>query len=236
MALRILLLTGWLLLPLGAWAYHQGPGQTQKKLDLAAKHLEAAEASVAEEDYTNAIAEYEDALKALPPERVAEARQVRLAKAKAQMLAAKLPDAHADLKALVDELAADASTDPALLRDARATLANSQYYATWLMRLEGLGHEEWEPEIEASRQALKLLAEDAASRGDAVAAKKHREDLEASIRLARMDLSELQGLPLPKQCKGCCSCNGKRVSKQPKPKGKPAKGAGASFPIDDTGH
>ena len=236
MALRILLLTGWLLVPLGAWAYHQGPGQTQKKLDLAAAHLAAADAAVAEEDYDAAIAEYDDALKALPEGRTAEARKIRLAKAKAQMLAHKLPDAHADLKTLVDEIAADAGADPALLRDARATLANSQYYTTWLMRLEGLGQDEWEPEVEAARQTLKLLAADAEARGDAAAARKYREDLEATVRLARMDLGELQGLPLPKQCKGCRSCNGKRVSKTPKPKGQPAKGAGAAFPLDDTGH
>ena len=53
--------------------------------------------------------------------------------------------------------------------------------------------------MESARQAYKLLAEEAEKRGDAAAAKKHREDLEASIRLARMDLSELQGLPLPSQ-------------------------------------
>jgi hypothetical protein len=67
------------------------------------------------------------------------------------------------------------------------------------MRLEGLGRDEWEPEAEAARQTYKLLAEDAARRGDPAAAARHREDLEASVRLARMDLSELQGLPLPSQ-------------------------------------
>jgi hypothetical protein len=44
-----------------------------------------------------------------------------------------------------------------------------------------------------------MLAEEAAKKGDSTASKKHGEDLEASIRLARIDLSELQGLPLPSQ-------------------------------------
>ena len=35
--------------------------------------------------------------------------------------------------------------------------------------------------------------------GDETSTKKNQEDLEAAIRLARMDLSELQGLPLPSQ-------------------------------------
>ena len=99
----------------------------------------------------------------------------------------------------MDELAGDSPPDQKLLADARSTLANSQYYMTWLMRLEGLGRDAWEPEVEAARQTYKLLAEQAEKRGDAAAAKKYREDLESSIRLARMDLSDLQGLPLPSQ-------------------------------------
>src|SRR5205085_396235 len=134
---------------LGAWAYHQGPGQAHKALDAVAVHLKAAEAAAAAEDYDTAIAEYDEALKALPPGRSAEARKIRLQKAKAQMLVHQLPQAHADLKVLVDELSADPDADPAVLADARTTLANSQYYITWLMRLEGLGENEWGPEVEA---------------------------------------------------------------------------------------
>lgn len=236
MALRILLLTGWLMIPLGAWAYHQGPGKDQQALDTAADHLKAADAAVAEEDFATAIEKYDEALKALPADRTAEARQIRLQKAKAQMLARQLPEAHADLQTLVDELAADPNADPAVLEEARAAQANSQYYATWLMRLEGLKHDVWEPEIEAARQTYKLLAEQAEKRGDSAAATKYREDLEATVRLARMDLNELQGLPLPKQCNGCCSCKGNRSSKIPKDSKKKGQGAGAAPPLDDTGH
>jgi len=236
MALRILLLSVWVVLPGAGLAYHyMGPGQERVKIDSAAKLIKEAEAAVADEDYDLAIEKYDDALKLLPAERKTEVRKIRLAKAKAQMLNHALPEAHADLKALVDELAADSDTDAKLLADARASLANSQYYVTWLMRLEGLIRDEWEPEAEASRQAYKLLAEDAEKRGDAAAAAKYREDLEAVIRLERMDLSELQGLPLPKQCKGCCSCKGKRPSKVVKT-GKPARGASPAPPLDDTGH
>lgn len=199
MALRILLLTGWLLVPVIGLAWHMGPGQDQKALDEAAKHIRAAEAAAAIEDYTLAVDEYAAALKALPAGRTAEGRKLRLERAKAQMLARQLPQAHGDLKTLVDELAADAAADPMVLAEARSTLANSQYYMTWLMRLEGLGPESWEPEIEAARQAYRLLAEDARKRGDEGAAKRHAEDLESTIRLARLDLGELQGLPLPSQ-------------------------------------
>ena len=125
--------------------------------------------------------------------------RLRLERAKAQMLAKKLPEASGELKSLVDELSADPTADPKLLAEARSAMANSQYYMTWLMRLEGMSQDVWEPEIEAARQNYKLLAEQAEKRGDTVAITKHKEDLEAAIRLARMDLGELQGLPLPSQ-------------------------------------
>jgi hypothetical protein len=238
MVARILLLTAWLLLPVAGLAWHLGPGQDQKKLDEVALHLKKAEEAVAAEYYVVAVERYDEALKALPAGRTAEARKIRLEKAKAQMLARQLPEAHADLKGLVDEITADPAADPKLLAEARSTLANSQYYVTWLMRLEGLGPDDWEPEIEAARQAYKFLAEDAQRRGDEAAAKKHREDLESAIRLARMDLAELQGLNLPSQCKGCCSCKGGRkpgVTKQP-PQKNDIRAAGKAAPLDDSGH
>ena len=70
---------------------------------------------------------------------------------------------------------------------------------TWLMRLEGKPREKWEPEIDSARATFKLLAAEATKRKDQKAAKRNLEDLEASIKLARMDLGELQGLPIPSQ-------------------------------------
>jgi hypothetical protein len=115
------------------------------------------------------------------------------------MLVEQLPVAHEELKGLVDDLTADPTADPKLLAEAQSALANSQYYLTWLMRLEGKPPEEWEPEIESARQTWRRLAEQAAADGQETEAQRCREDLEAAIRLARMDLKELQGLPLPSQ-------------------------------------
>ncbi|MBX9583206.1 MAG: hypothetical protein K2X87_23110 [Gemmataceae bacterium] len=197
MVLRILLLVGWLLLPLAGLAYHLGPGQEQQALDVVAKHVQAAEAAAADNDHLTAVDEYNAALAALPAGRTAEARKLRLEKAKAQLLSKQLGAAYNDLTALADELADDPAADPKLSEDVRSARANAQFYVTWLLRLEGAAREDWEPEIEAARQNYKLLAEDAEKRGDAAAAAKHKEDLEAAVRLARLDLAELQGLPLP---------------------------------------
>ena len=208
--MRNLALTVWCLLPVGAGAYHFGPGQDLVLLDdagrlmkEAAGHAQRAEEIAATEGdaaasalWAQAEEAWGEALGLLPEERLHEQRQVRLERAKAQMFLSQLPAANRDLHGLVDELALDDDADPALLRDARKTLANSEYYMTWLMRLEGEGREKWEPRIENARQHLKLVAQEEIAeeeRGEV------EEDLEAVIRLARMELSDLQGLPLPSQ-------------------------------------
>ena len=78
-------------------------------------------------------------------------------------------------------------------------LANSQFYITWLMRLEGRSPDVWEPEITSSQQMYRLLAEKAEQDGDLEMIQIRRSDLESAVKLARMDIGELQGLPLPSQ-------------------------------------
>lgn len=211
--MRRLLLVLWLLIPVAAFAYHLGPGQRRVALDAAdgaiaraERHAAAARALASAEGDEAAAVEWalaesacEEALRLLPPDAVAARRAIRLERAKAQMLSSKLPAANGDLAVLVEELAADPAADPHQVAEARDAFASSQYYVTWLMRLEGAGRETWEPEIEVARQNWKLLAEVAEASGDATRFADATEDLEASIRLARMDLTELQGLPLPNQ-------------------------------------
>jgi len=65
MAIRILLMTVWLALPVAAWAWHMGAGQDQVKLDEVAKQI-AAEAAAAEEDYSTAVERYEEPSRRCP--------------------------------------------------------------------------------------------------------------------------------------------------------------------------
>ena len=197
--MRKILILVWLLVPVGALAFHMGPGQKQMLLDNASVQIRQAEQFVADEKWAEAVEAYERALTMLPDDQLECQRKVRLEKAKAQMFAAQLPAASDDLKALVDELMEEKDPDSNLLKQARSSMANSQYYRTWLMRLEGLPREVWEPEIESARQTYKLLVEQAKDAADEAAKNRYQEDLESTIRLARMDLSDLQGLPLPSQ-------------------------------------
>ncbi len=197
--MRRISLVCWLLIPMLAGAYHYGPGQERLRLDRVGALLADAQQCADDEIWSDAVQKYEEALALLPKDRLADSRRIRLQQAKAQMFCKQLPDAHQSLKLLVDELQADDQADPEVVRDAREALANSQYYITWLMRLEGHAEPVWKPEIEAARQTYRLLAEQAEADGQTDAAARNREDLEATIRLARMDLSDLQGLPLPTQ-------------------------------------
>lgn len=197
--MRRFFLLVWLLVPVVAGAYHFGPGQRQLQLDDVSLVVAEAEAAVKAERWDKAVAKYEEAMSRLPEGMTEESQRLRLERNKARMLAKQLPEAHTDLKNMLTELVADESVDKTLLAETRAALANSQYYMTWLMRMEGAGRDEWLPEIEAARQAFRLLAENAEENGDSQTAKKCREDLESSIRLARLDLKDLQGLPLPSQ-------------------------------------
>jgi hypothetical protein len=197
--MRTFALLGWLIVPVLVGAYHYGPGQEKLQLDDVSRILAQADRLTTQEKWSEASSQYEKALALLPAGRVDEARRVRLQRAKVQMLDRQLPEASVALKELVDQIEADKSVDAKLRDDAREALANSQYYMTWLMRLEGIGADEWEPEVESARQTYRMLAEQADERGDKTSADKHREDLESTIRLSRMDLAQLQGLDLPKQ-------------------------------------
>lgn len=199
--MRNILLAGWLMLPIAAWAYHEGPGQDREALDKADAVLIAAHEAADAGEWKLAVSKYQEALGLLPKEletpllRTTENR-IKIELNKARMLASGLPDAREDLEILVESMEADKDVDAAMLAEARQALARAQFYTTWLMRLEGLTREKWEPEVEAARQNYRLLAE---NEKDAAKAEQHKGDLEAAIRLARLDIEDLQGLPLPSE-------------------------------------
>lgn len=196
--MRNLLLVGWLALPIGAWAYHEGPGQDRVALESMDAVVVAAQDAATAGKWKEAVRQYEAALAKLPknPDAIGKStvQRLRVELNKARMKANKLPDAREELESLVEELQGETGTDPAVLADARQALARSQYYMTWLMRLEGLDRDAWEPEIEAARQNWRLLAEQSQ---DGQVAAVHKKDLESAIQLERIELEDLQGLPLP---------------------------------------
>ena len=229
-------LCAWLLVPAVVAAYHYGPGQERLLLDDAAAQLQIAERHAGEERWPEAVESYDAALALIPNENIGASRRVRLERAKARMLASQLPEAYNELTDLAAEVAPDGDAPRDLIEETRGALASAQYYLTWLMRLEGRPRSDWEPEIEASRQNYRLLAEQTDASDDPHSPA-YREDLESAIRLARMDLADLQALPLPKQCNCCNSgkCRGRGVTDKEKQGKSDARGASSGPPPDNRG-
>ena len=203
-----LLIGVWLLIPIVLLAVHYGPGQRGIARDRAAEKLALARAAENTEAWTDAMQHYADALAALPSTDAKQRHQIRLAAAKARMYSGELPEAKADIEGLLAD-AQKSGADASLVREIRSNLASAEYYAGWLMRLEGAATEEWMAETESSRQHFRLLAEQTQSQPATGLATDYQKNLEAVIRLELMDLSELKGLPLPKQCKNCSNCSSK---------------------------
>ena len=195
--MRKLFIFIWLLIPLGAAAYHFGPGQESLKFDQAYQHIDLAEKHLSDKEFAEAVVDFDKAISSLPNGDISIAKKLRLEKAKAQMQCSQLPEAYKNLESMLSEL--NENTEPKIRAEIKSTLANAQYYITWLMRLEGHPREVWEPVIESSRQNYYAAAEFTKSEGNQKTTDELLQNLEASIKLARMDLDELQGLPLPNQ-------------------------------------
>jgi len=164
--MRILLVVGWLFVGLGGAIFHFGPGQKHMEVDEVNLVLNDARQCVADENWTDAVDMFNTVLADLPEDKIAESRSVILEKAKCQMMAAKLPEARETLEGLLDDVRSDENSDKKFKTEVQSALANSQYYMTWLMRLEGMPEEEWKPEIEAARQHYTQLTIDAKELGD----------------------------------------------------------------------
>ncbi len=233
---RTVSLVAWMTVPLLWVGWHYGPGHEALARDHASVHLKSAQAAFASGSYEEVIASVEQALASLPESERETNLRLRVLRSQARMQSGELFEARDELPGLVQE-AEKLPGATALAATARETLATAQYYTTWLMRLEGLPREEWEEEAEATRQNFRLLAEKSSS-GSALQAA-FQEKLESSIKLARMELTDLQGLPLPKQCnckkpgKGKCKKPGKKPG-QNKPED--SRGAGKGPPVDGGGY
>jgi hypothetical protein len=237
--MKRLILCCWILAAPAAVAYHLTAGPAHLQAEAVGSHLRAGRGMARQELWGQAIFHFEHALELLTDEQRALQHETRLELAQAKMKSGQLPEAHGELKSLFDEVLEDPAGDPRLQDRIRESMAGAQYYMTWLMRLEGAAREEWEPEIESSRQNYRLLAERADAAGQPEPALWQRQNLEAAVRLARMDLTDLQGLPLPCQCRGCCSgkCNSRKKPgrKDNAPQAKDARGASAGAPGDGQG-
>jgi hypothetical protein len=199
--MRRTFLAAWLLCPVVLVAWHFGPGTRHLARDRAGDRWQAARAAESAERWEQAAALYQSARDALPTDDPDRDR-LELAEARSRINAGQMIEGQEQLQKLLDKLEVDPQANPALVSQAAGELAESSYYAAWIMRLEGATAEEWKPEAERARQQFRLLAEQAESARDPQAGSL-KGNLEAAVRLEQMDLSTLLAKPLPKKCGNC---------------------------------
>ena len=216
----------WLALPLLLALLHFGPGRDWTAREKAAAQVRKARAAEKAEQWDAAVRYYKKALPLLPEKPSHLREDLRLALARAMIHHGELPEAITAMDLLLREMQ-KADRPSRRIAAVRTELARAQYFAAWLMRLEGAPPEEWILEADQARQNFRFLAE-AAQKENSAAALTYQKDLEATIRLARMDLSELQGLPLPKECAACKNCS-QRTREQRQSR---AKNPGNEMPED----
>ncbi len=200
--MKTLLAIFWTLLPVAAVAWHYGPGRAQLARDRAGEQIRSARTAAGEDDRDRAALLYAAAANALPEQDRADRNRLELAQACNRIRAGQMVEGQEQLEELLAELEEGGQSDPDLAASVRHELATASYYAAWLMRLEGATAEEWKPETERARQQFRLLAERSQQAGDG-SEESFKENLEATIRLERMDLSVLKARPLPKNCPSC---------------------------------
>ncbi|MEN1704414.1 MAG: hypothetical protein AAGJ54_02715 [Planctomycetota bacterium] len=188
----------WALAPVAVLAFHAGPGQAMYARERAAAEITEASQRLEAGAWLDAVSRLDAALAELPEDDAGRAA-LRLELAAAKVHAGEVIEGTGELDALLQEI--DAEADPEFAASVRAELATAHYYAAWIMRLEGATPDEWREESGKAKQHFRLLAE---AEGDEGLADASAKNLESVIRLERMDLSELEGLPLPKDCPGNC--------------------------------
>ena len=170
-----------------------------------------------------------------------EARDIRWAKARADVRAGEIWTGIDELESLVTELDDSPKLDDALARAAREELATAYYYGARLLRLSGMPVQEWRIESGKARQHFRYLAESelakSAENDDATAsAKNYQRNLELVLNLEQSSLAELQGKPLPKDSPHAGKPGnrpGKRPGKGKGPPNKDGRGAGGPQEIRD---
>jgi hypothetical protein len=127
--------------------------------------------------------------------------QVMLARAKALTNAKQISES-ANILGDILSYFNSKGVDDSLTDEVRNNLAICQYYIAWHMRLEGMLRSDWFPELESSRQIFKYLAEKKRDSEDSELSLDFQKNLEAVIRMERMDLPTLRKMKLPKKGAG----------------------------------
>lgn len=217
------------------------PTAENQRIALDASGIEERMYAKAAEAWKATAERFQDVLSMLGDVSPREARDIRWAKARANVRAGEIWTGIEDLEALVTELDATPKTDSALARAAREELATAYYYGARLLRLSGMPAQEWRIESSKARQHFRYLAErelanSAGTGADTAAATNYQRNLELVLNLEQSNLVELQGKPLPKESPRVGKMGnrpGRQPGKSKQPPRQDGRGAGGAEEIRD---
>ncbi|MBI9018321.1 MAG: hypothetical protein JEZ07_13795 [Phycisphaerae bacterium] len=223
--MRKILFLVWLLVPVGLIYFHYGPGQKYKAIDRAMHWVEIAndlsdiaQQSGKPEDWQKVIVNYDKALAVLEDKDDRASERLNLARSHAMVYQGELFEAIGQLEQQLIDVA-DKKMEEKFQDEVRDTLARAQFGAAWVMRLEGADTDLWMEQAEKARQNFRLLAEQNLQTDQL--ADEHQKNLEATIRMERMDASVIKGIPLPPEAQ-----NGQGKGLSDKMKAKKGEGEG----------
>ena len=152
----------WLLIPVILIVLYYGPGQKFLARDRAADLMAKAHKAEAEKDWVGAVEAYQAVMNEVPEKEKNTRWNIRLAHSRVRMFSGDLPEAMAELDDMLGDLRRDEAPRD-LQRQVRSTLGMAQYYAGWLMRLEGAEPDalrvSWEDLQQAEASLLAALAQ-----------------------------------------------------------------------------
>jgi len=188
----------WILVPLPVLVWHFGAGQQWLARDRAHALLGDARAAESKKAWAEAEVLYKQAADEVKDSEAALKTQLDIALARTRYRQGGAVDSID----LIDRVISDkrfASQPERLQREARELAGRIHYYAAWVMRLEGAQRDLWMEEAELSRQNFRLLSEQTLATRQTNYSMLQQTNLETSIRLQRMSLTELMGRPLPEE-------------------------------------
>ena len=188
----------WLLLPLPVVVWHYGAGQKWLARDQAHTLIQQAQKFETQKNWREAESLFREAATRVRNEDPRLKAQLDIALVRARYRQGGAVEAID----MADRLTTDPqfSRQPAeIQREARELAARIHYHAAWVMRLEGAQKDLWMEEAELARQNFRMLSEESLLAGRTNYSQLQQTNLEASVRLQRMSLTELMGRPLPEE-------------------------------------
>lgn len=160
----------WLLIPVGLLSYHYGPGRQALAWQEAAALRAQATAAEKEGNWEQAVANYGQALGAVPAANVSAGEvdvsdsalardQLRLAQIRSAFQLGDLAQTITDLEQFVKQVETTHGLESPVTFEARDLLGRVHYQAMIALRLESAEKEVWMRHWELSRQSFRFLAE-----------------------------------------------------------------------------